>query len=118
MTVLVIGSIALDTLETPFGRAEELLGGAGSYFSLAARLAAWHLGQCRSRQELYDIRVYPQRPQASTCPPKAAVRQVTKRRITAACSADTGWRAVYASPWARRMSATSSSGRVGKGIMV
>ena len=36
MTVLVVGSIALDTLETPFGRAEELLGGAGSYFSLAA----------------------------------------------------------------------------------
>lgn len=36
MTVLVIGSIALDTLETPFGRADELLGGAGSYFSLAA----------------------------------------------------------------------------------
>jgi sugar/nucleoside kinase (ribokinase family) len=36
MTVLVIGSIALDTLETPFGKAEELLGGAGSYFSLAA----------------------------------------------------------------------------------
>src|SRR6476620_11156618 len=36
MTVLVIGSIALDTLETPFGKAEEQLGGAGSYFSLAA----------------------------------------------------------------------------------
>src|ERR1700730_12273632 len=36
MTVLVIGSIALDTLETPFGHAEEQLGGAGSYFSLAA----------------------------------------------------------------------------------
>src|SRR5207237_5819739 len=36
MTVLVIGSIALDTLETPFGKAEEILGGAGSYFSLAA----------------------------------------------------------------------------------
>jgi sugar/nucleoside kinase (ribokinase family) len=36
MTVLVIGSIALDTLETPFGRAEDELGGAGSYFSLAA----------------------------------------------------------------------------------
>ena len=36
MTVLVIGSIALDTLETPFGRAEDQLGGAGSYFSLAA----------------------------------------------------------------------------------
>src|SRR4030088_78049 len=36
MTVLVIGSIALDTLETPFGNADEQLGGAGSYFSLAA----------------------------------------------------------------------------------
>jgi sugar/nucleoside kinase (ribokinase family) len=36
MTVLVIGSIALDTLETPFGKADEQLGGAGSYFSLAA----------------------------------------------------------------------------------
>jgi sugar/nucleoside kinase (ribokinase family) len=36
LTVLVIGSIALDTLETPFGKAEEQLGGAGSYFSLAA----------------------------------------------------------------------------------
>jgi sugar/nucleoside kinase (ribokinase family) len=34
--VLVVGSIALDTLETPFGRADECLGGAGSYFSLAA----------------------------------------------------------------------------------
>jgi sugar/nucleoside kinase (ribokinase family) len=36
MTVLVIGSIALDTLETPFGKADEMLGGAGSWFSLAA----------------------------------------------------------------------------------
>jgi sugar/nucleoside kinase (ribokinase family) len=36
MTVLVVGSIALDTLETPFGHADEQLGGAGSYFSLAA----------------------------------------------------------------------------------
>ena len=36
MTVLVIGSIALDSLETPFGAAEDVLGGSGSYFSLAA----------------------------------------------------------------------------------
>jgi sugar/nucleoside kinase (ribokinase family) len=40
MSVLVIGSIALDTLETPFGKAEEVLGGAGSYFSLAASVLA------------------------------------------------------------------------------
>jgi len=36
MTVLVIGSIALDSLETPFGTVEDVLGGAGPYFSLAA----------------------------------------------------------------------------------
>src|SRR5438552_13635154 len=40
MTVLVIGSIALDTLETPFGKADDQLGGAGSYFSLAASVLA------------------------------------------------------------------------------
>lgn len=36
MPVLVIGSIALDSLETPFGKVDDVLGGAGSYFSLAA----------------------------------------------------------------------------------
>ncbi len=36
MTVLVVGSIALDSVETPFGTVDDVLGGAGSYFSLAA----------------------------------------------------------------------------------
>lgn len=36
MSVLVVGSIALDTVETPFGNAELVLGGSASYFSLAA----------------------------------------------------------------------------------
>ena len=36
MPLLVVGSIAFDTIETPFGRVDEVLGGAGSYFSLAA----------------------------------------------------------------------------------
>jgi sugar/nucleoside kinase (ribokinase family) len=36
--LVVVGSIALDTLETPFGRAEDALGGSATYFSLAARL--------------------------------------------------------------------------------
>src|SRR5262245_49711286 len=40
MSVLVIGSIALDTLETPFGKVEDVLGGVGSYFSLAASVLA------------------------------------------------------------------------------
>ncbi|MHB0915155.1 MAG: PfkB family carbohydrate kinase [Thermoleophilia bacterium] len=36
MSILVVGSIALDTVETPFGEAEEALGGAAVYFSYAA----------------------------------------------------------------------------------
>lgn len=38
MSSLVVGSIALDTVETPFGRAEEALGGTAVYFSMAASL--------------------------------------------------------------------------------
>jgi len=38
MSVLVVGSIALDTVETPFKEVEEVLGGSASYFSLAASL--------------------------------------------------------------------------------
>jgi len=40
VTVLVVGSVALDTVETPFGRMEETLGGSASYFSYAASLLA------------------------------------------------------------------------------
>ncbi|MBN2369845.1 MAG: sugar kinase [Vicinamibacteria bacterium] len=36
MSILVVGSVAFDTIETPFGRAERVLGGAASYFSVAA----------------------------------------------------------------------------------
>ncbi len=36
MSILVIGSVALDTVETPSGRAEEVLGGSATYFAIAA----------------------------------------------------------------------------------
>jgi sugar/nucleoside kinase (ribokinase family) len=36
MSLLVVGSIAFDTVETPCGRAERVLGGSASYFSFAA----------------------------------------------------------------------------------
>src|SRR5512133_545826 len=36
MSLLVVGSIALDSVETPFGRREEVLGGSATYFSTAA----------------------------------------------------------------------------------
>ena len=38
MSILVVGSVALDTVKTPFGQVEDVLGGAVSYFSLAASL--------------------------------------------------------------------------------
>ncbi len=36
MSVTVVGSVALDTVETPWGKNDEGLGGAATYFSLAA----------------------------------------------------------------------------------
>ena len=36
MSLLVVGSIALDSVKTPFGKAEEALGGSAVYFSCAA----------------------------------------------------------------------------------
>ena len=38
MTLLVVGSTAFDTIETPHGNAERCLGGSSTYFGLAARL--------------------------------------------------------------------------------
>ncbi|GCE13271.1 PfkB family carbohydrate kinase [Tengunoibacter tsumagoiensis] len=38
MSILVVGSVALDTVETPFRREEGVLGGAASYFATAASL--------------------------------------------------------------------------------
>jgi len=40
MSILVVGSVAFDTVETPFGRAERVLGGSASFFSLAASFFA------------------------------------------------------------------------------
>lgn len=36
--LLVVGSVALDSIETPFGRVDEALGGSATYFSTAASL--------------------------------------------------------------------------------
>jgi sugar/nucleoside kinase (ribokinase family) len=40
MSLLVVGSVALDTVETPFGRATDALGGSAVYFSASASLFA------------------------------------------------------------------------------
>jgi sugar/nucleoside kinase (ribokinase family) len=36
MSLLVVGSVAFDEIETPFGKTDRILGGAGTYISLAA----------------------------------------------------------------------------------
>lgn len=36
MDILVVGSVAFDTIETPFGHGDEVLGGSATYFSTAA----------------------------------------------------------------------------------
>lgn len=36
MSILVVGSVAFDTLKTPYGERQKILGGAATYFSLSA----------------------------------------------------------------------------------
>jgi sugar/nucleoside kinase (ribokinase family) len=36
MSLLVVGSVAFDTVKTPYGQAEEVLGGSATYFAVAA----------------------------------------------------------------------------------
>lgn len=36
MSILVVGSVAFDTLKTPFGEREKIIGGSATYFSLSA----------------------------------------------------------------------------------
>ena len=36
MSILVVGSVAFDSVETPFGKADNVLGGSATYFSRVA----------------------------------------------------------------------------------
>ena len=40
MSILVVGSVAYDSVETPFGKVKDILGGSASYFSAAATFFA------------------------------------------------------------------------------
>src|SRR5260370_11055829 len=75
--------------------------------------APWHFGQCRLRQELYEIWLCAQFSQRATWPPSAAVRQLSIADITFNWPRLT-WPALarrHAGPWPRKMSATFSDGR-------
>ena len=36
MSILVVGSVAFDSVKTPFGQADDILGGSATHFSVAA----------------------------------------------------------------------------------
>ena len=36
MSLLTVGSVAFDAIETPFGKTDKIVGGAGTYISLAS----------------------------------------------------------------------------------
>ena len=36
MSILVVGSVALDSIKTPFGEKKEILGGSATFFSISA----------------------------------------------------------------------------------
>src|SRR6476620_11611807 len=75
--------------------------------------APWHFGQCRLRQLLYEIWLCAHFSQRATCPPSAAVRQLSIADITFNWPRLT-WPALalrHAAPWPRKISATSSAGR-------
>jgi sugar/nucleoside kinase (ribokinase family) len=40
MSILAVGTVAFDSIETPFGSADRILGGSGTYISLSARYLA------------------------------------------------------------------------------
>lgn len=40
MSIVVLGTVALDTVKTPFGRRKQMLGGSAVHFAMAARLFA------------------------------------------------------------------------------
>ena len=36
MSLLVVGSVAFDAIETPFGKTDKIIGGAGTYIAYAS----------------------------------------------------------------------------------
>ena len=43
MSLLVVGTVAFDAIETPFGKTDKIVGGAASYISLAASYFYKHI---------------------------------------------------------------------------
>jgi sugar/nucleoside kinase (ribokinase family) len=64
LAIVVVGSVALDSIETPFGNVDDVLGGSASYFSLSASLYApvelvAVVGEDFPGQYMDELRVHP-----------------------------------------------------------
>ena len=44
MSILVVGTVAFDAIETPFGKTDKIVGGAASYISLSASYFTKEIG--------------------------------------------------------------------------
>ena len=44
MSLLVVGSVAFDQIETPFGKSDKIVGGAGTYISITSSYFTKNLG--------------------------------------------------------------------------
>ncbi len=60
MSLLVVGSVAFDAVETPFGKCQQMLGGSASHFSISASyytltfvLSAWSAAILAKRNRKY-----------------------------------------------------------------
>src|SRR5216684_6218346 len=107
MSAMAAGSV---NTTWKYGTGSRSASRAASHSFAAAR---WHFGQCRLRQELYEIWLCGQFSQRATWPPSAAVRQLSIADITFNWPRLT-WPALarrHAGPWPRKMSATSNDGR-------
>ena len=44
MSLLTVGSVAFDAIETPYGKTDKIIGGAGTFIALALTLINKNLG--------------------------------------------------------------------------
>ena len=50
MSLLVIGTVAFDAIETPFGKTDKIIGGSATYASLAA---SYFFDQCADQAKTH-----------------------------------------------------------------
>jgi hypothetical protein len=88
MSLLVVGSVALDSVQTPFGRADDALGGSATYFAAAGSLSAIDAASAGRnwlaswKMNTGAVRVFPARfPEISTTLPNSPMHRANVRFV-------------------------------------